>query len=79
MQEASPYIGGSLHIVARLAKRIREARELGFQIRQEFLGVHQSNWCEIAGRKTVFLDAAQTAVEQLTTLDDALQTYRPAA
>jgi hypothetical protein len=52
---------------------------MGFRVRQEFLDGQPGAWCEIAGRKTVFLDSAQTAAEQLATLEDAIRTYRPAA
>jgi hypothetical protein len=68
----------TMSIVARLTARIREARAMGFQIRQEFLGGNPGNWCEIAGRKVVFLDSSQAAAEQLETLDQAIRTYRPA-
>jgi len=52
---------------------------MGFQIRQEFLGGQPGNWCEIAGKKFVFLDSAQSAIDQLSVLDDAIRSYRPAA
>jgi hypothetical protein len=65
-------------IVSRLSTRIREARAMGFQIRQEFLEGNPGNWCEIAGRKIVFLDSSQGAAEQLATLDQAISSYRPA-
>ena|GEM_PF-2067951 len=78
MQDTPHPVAAPLHVVARLAKRIREARAMGFQIRQEFLGGHPGSWCEIAGRKTVFLDASHSAVEQLSTLEEAIQSYRPA-
>jgi len=79
MQISSPNVVAPLHIVGRLAKRIREARAAGFQIRQEFLSGQTASWCEIAGQKFVFLDAAQSAIEQLSALEDALKNYRPAA
>lgn len=60
------------HVVARLTKRIREARAMGFQIRQEFLGDQPGSWCEIGGRKIIFLDSSHSAVDQLSTLDEAI-------
>jgi len=79
MHKISPAMTPPLHIVDRLAKRIHEARAMGFQVRQEFLGGQQGNWCEIAGRKTVFLDSSNSAVDQLSTLEEAIRSYRPAA
>lgn len=65
------------HIVARLRMRIREVRALGFRVRQEILGGHQANWCEIDGKKTLFIDASQTAREQLAAIDEAVADYVP--
>lgn len=67
------------NVVARLASRMREARSMGFQVRQEFLGGQPGNWCEIAGTKFVFLDSSQSAIDQLSVLDHAIRSYRPAA
>ncbi len=67
------------NVVARLANRMRDARSMGFQVRQEFLGGQPGNWCEIAGTKFVFLDSSQSAIDQLSVLNDAIQSYRPAA
>jgi len=67
------------HVVSRLANRMREARSMGFKIRQEFLGGQPGSWCEIEGTKFIFVDSAQSAIEQLSVLDDAIRSYRPAA
>jgi hypothetical protein len=67
------------NVVQRLRTRIREARACGFNVRQELLGPHQPSWCEIGGRKTLFLDAAQPAREQISTIDEALADYQKAA
>ncbi len=69
----------SIHVVGRLAQRVREARAMGFHVRQELLFDGASNWCEIGGRKTVFLDSSQPAGEQLQALDAAIRNYRAAA
>lgn len=63
---------GGQNIVARLATRISEVRALGFQVRQEVLGAHQPDWCEIGGQKVLFLDASQSARQQLESIDEAL-------
>jgi len=66
------------NIVQRLKLRIRDAKAKGFTVRQELMGEHQPTWCEVKGRKILFLDAAQPAREQLASLDEALAEYRPA-
>jgi hypothetical protein len=66
------------NVVQRLRMKIREARARGFQVRQEMLGDQPATWCEIGGRKVLFIDAAQPAREQIATIDDAIATYRPA-
>jgi len=63
------------NVVVRLKLRIRELRAMGFHVRQEMLGGHRPNCCEIAGRKTLFLDASQSAREQLASIDEALASY----
>ncbi len=65
------------HVVARLKMRIREVKSLGFQVRQELLGGQPSSWCEIGGKKILFLDAAQSAREQLAAIDETLASYVP--
>ncbi len=66
------------NVVERLRTRIRQARASGFIVRQEVLGSHQSTWCEIGGRKMLFLDAAQPAREQIATIDEVMADYRAA-
>jgi len=67
------------NVVQRLRTRIRQARACGFNVRQELLGAHQPTWCEIGGRKTLFLDAAQPAREQILMIDEALADYQTAS
>ncbi|HBJ39185.1 MAG TPA: hypothetical protein DDZ51_31450 [Planctomycetaceae bacterium] len=64
------------NVVERLRSKIRQARASGFIVRQELLGTHQSTWCEIGGRKMLFLDAAQPAREQIATIDEVMADYR---
>lgn len=64
------------NVVQRLRTKIRQARASGFTVRQELLGPHQPTWCEIGGRKMLFLDAAQPAREQIATIDEALADYQ---
>ncbi len=67
------------HSVAQLRRLMREAKAKGFQVRQEPLGNQAGSWCEIGGRATIFIDAAQSAGEQLQVLQQALAEYRPPA
>lgn len=64
------------NVVERLRAKIRQARSKGFIVRQEILGDQPSTWCEISGRKLLFLDAAQSAREQIATLDDLVADYQ---
>jgi hypothetical protein len=64
------------NVVERLRTRIRKAKACGFVVRQELLGSYQSTWCEVGGRKMLFLDAAQPAREQIATIDEVLEDYR---
>ncbi len=79
MHDAQPLPPSQPHIVARLRNRVLQARAMGFQVRHEFLNGQSGTWCEIGGRKTVFVDSSQPAAEQLAALDAALCSYRPAA
>jgi len=64
-----------MNVVARLRRRIEDARSLGFKVRLEPLDGELATWCEIGGVPTLFVDLSQTAAEQLQQLDEALATY----
>jgi hypothetical protein len=68
-------MGMEENVVARLKRRIDEARMLGFRVRMEPLDGEQATWCEIAGVPTLFVDLSQTAAEQLHQVDEALASY----
>ena len=63
------------NVVARLKRRMDEARLLGFKVRMEPLDGEQATWCEIGGVPTLFVDLSQTAAEQLHQVDEALASY----
>ena len=63
------------NVVARLKRRLGEARGMGFQVRIEPLDGEQASWCEIAGVPTLFVDLSQTAAEQLQQLEETLAAY----
>lgn len=63
------------HVVRRLQQRMDLARGLGFVVRSEVLGDQPSTWCEVAGKKMMFLDITQTATEQLHQIEQLLAQY----
>lgn len=60
-------------VVCRLKDRIDLARTLGFQIRNEWLDGAESTWCEVGGTKILFIDLSQTAADQLSQVNDAIE------
>lgn len=61
------------HTVERLEAALAAARKLGYGIREEWLGGSGSGACVLKGRKWLFLDVAQGAVEQLAVVEEALR------
>ena len=62
-----------MHTVDLLDCAIATARDLGYQVRLEWLGGNGGGACEFGGRKWIFLDLALTTSEQLDLLVDALE------
>jgi hypothetical protein len=67
-----------MHTVQLLKEARAVAEQLGYQIREEWLGGSGGGGCEIKGRKWIFLDLAVGPLDQL---DIVLETLRrePAA
>jgi hypothetical protein len=61
-----------MHTVEMRERMIRLAEELGYVVRQEWLGGAGGGLCEFGGRRHIFLDLALSAVEQLDQLAAAL-------
>lgn len=61
-----------MHTVEMRERMIRLAEELGYTVRQEWLGGAAGGLCEFGGRRVIFLDLALSAVEQLDQLATAL-------
>jgi hypothetical protein len=61
-----------MHTVEMRERMIRVAEELGYTVRQEWLGGTGGGLCEFGGRRHIFLDLALSAVEQLDQLATAL-------
>ncbi|TVP96622.1 MAG: hypothetical protein EA381_16985 [Planctomycetaceae bacterium] len=69
-------IGVGENVVERLRRTVREARRLGFDIRQEVLSGQQPAWCEFGGKRWLFIDASQSAREQTESIEAVLANYR---
>ena len=64
------------NVVERLRHKIEYARALGFQVRCEWLDGKEADWCEIAGKRFLFVDEGLTASEQLDQIDQVLKQYK---
>ncbi len=62
-----------MHTVELFERLVDVARQLGYEIRHEYLGGVGGGRCEVAGRKWIFVDLAVSAAEQLDQLVEALQ------
>jgi hypothetical protein len=61
-----------MHTVEMRERMIRLAEDLGYTVRQEWLGGAGGGLCEFGGRRHIFLDLALSAVEQLDQIANAL-------
>lgn len=61
-----------MHTIELLDRALSVADQLGYKIRQEWLGGSGGGACEFAGQKWVFIDLALNAVEQLEQVTEAL-------
>jgi hypothetical protein len=62
-----------MHTVELLEHALAAAGRLGIKIRQEWLGGSGGGDCEIKGQQWIFLDLAESPVEQLNQVISALQ------
>ncbi|MBI1901067.1 MAG: hypothetical protein HYS13_08150 [Planctomycetia bacterium] len=61
-----------MHTVDLLDESLRMARNLGYEVRFEWLGGTAGGACEIHGRRWIFLDLALTPAEHLQLVREAL-------
>lgn len=66
-----------MHTVELLEQAVRTARQLGYTVRQEWLGGAGGGACEVRGRKFLFLDVTASPVDQLDQVLDALRKELP--
>lgn len=62
-----------MHAIDQLSWALDLARELGYEVRFEWLGGARGGCCIVAGRKLLFVDVALGAIEQLEQIVEALQ------
>ena len=55
-----------------MEQAVAAAQQLGYQVRQEWLG-GSGGACEVGGRKFLFVDLSLNAVEQLDQVSEALR------
>lgn len=63
------------NVIQRLRQRLADARRAGFRIRTEWLGGETTGWCEYGGSRWIFVDLSLSVSEQLTQLEEALQSF----
>lgn len=62
-----------MHSVDLLEQAKSVARQLGYRIRQEWLGGNGGGGCEILGQKWIFIDLALSTPDQLVQIIEALR------
>ncbi len=62
-----------MHTVELLEHALSVAEQLGYRVRQEWLGGTGGGACEFASQKWIFVDLALNSVEQLQQVRDALR------
>ncbi|MEM8681093.1 MAG: hypothetical protein AAGF97_17240 [Planctomycetota bacterium] len=61
-----------MHTIELLEEAVQLATQLGYDVRQEWLGGCGGGACEVAGRRLLFLDSSLGISEQLEQIVDAL-------
>lgn len=62
-----------MHTVELLEQALEVAEQLGYRVRQEWLGGSGGGACEFAGQKWIFLDLALNTFEQFEQVLQALR------
>lgn len=62
-----------MHTVELRRQAVALAEQLGYGVREEWLGGTGGGACEFGGRKWIFIDMALNAIEQLEQVRQALQ------
>ncbi|MFG0287536.1 MAG: hypothetical protein ACF8CQ_05150 [Rhodopirellula sp. JB044] len=64
--------GSDENVLDRLRRMTRIARQYGFEVRGAPLEGAGCTWCEIRGRRVLFLDLSQPAAEQALAIREIL-------
>lgn len=62
-----------MHTVDRLEQALNQVRQLGYQVRFEWMGGQGGGICEFKGQKWLFVDLALGHLEQLNQVVEALR------
>ena len=62
-----------MHTVDLLERALEAARQLGYEVRHEYMGGVGGGGCEFGGKKWLFVDLALNSVEQLDQVTKTLQ------
>ncbi len=62
-----------MHTVELREQALAVAQQLGYHIREEWMGGSGGGQCEFAGRKWIFVDLSLSTVEQLEQIAEALR------
>ncbi|MGA2617264.1 MAG: hypothetical protein ABSF26_06595 [Thermoguttaceae bacterium] len=62
-----------MNTASLLAHALDLAQRLGYQVRQEWLDGNGGGFCELKGRKVLFVDLAQGPAEQFELVLDAMR------
>jgi hypothetical protein len=65
-----------MHTVELLEQALQAAEQLGYQVRQEWLGGAGGGGCEIKGRRHLFIDLGLSVPDQLYLALDVLERER---
>lgn len=58
--------------IDRLNQAIKQAKQLGYAVRTEWLGGSASGWCEFGGERLLFVDLSLSVDEQLEQVEAAV-------
>lgn len=65
-----------MSVLEQTEKLIELAQQLGYQIRYDYFGGTGGGFCQVNGKKWLFIDLALNGVEQLEHLEKSLSVHR---
>lgn len=64
-----------MSVVEQMEKLIALAQQLGYQVRYDYFGGTGGGFCQVNGKKWLFIDLALNGVEQLEHLEKSLSRH----